>query len=700
MKLATEDREIERVSTSTERRFTIKANGRAFRILSSGLYKDKILAIVRELSCNAYDAHVSIGKGDVPFIVHLPNALENFFSVRDFGPGLSDHHMNTIYSTYFESTKTDNNDQIGGLGLGCKSPLSYVDSFTLVSRHEGEKRTYTVFFDETDTPTITEMGRAEKTDEPSGLEVKIPTKQHDSYQFREKAQTIFQNFPCCPTVIGNADFKIKERKSILVGDGYKLYEESHTSAKALMGIVAYPIHNPSVTGLTGIHAELVNSPIIIDFKIGDLDITAGREELSYIPMTQKRIRERLDEVTVDMTRRIIKMFRACKTEYEAKKLYGEVIYSRFGSKLFPKGKIPFKNKFVESSMFDIVFQDLKGLELTNFTMASYTGMRKVHHDHGTVRLHASEELRIFRDDLEGRTTQSRIRQFYADHGMSFNVTVIKGPQEAIDKVRTILDGVDIIDISTLPKAPPTPRKAVSFLQLEDTIIRGGHQVVRDSWNRVSVDPAQGGLYVPMCSGAIYQAPNVPAVNFSETFRTLHKLGLIDVTQPIYAIPKSLMKSIEGEDGWVNFFEEMEKKFKAKMATENWEAEIGKNNAWKSMQSKYSNITGEQMFLKRIAEKLPQNHSLGDFLDLLQTYAKTNDFADQRLIGEKFGIQVAGAAESDFLTNEWERIGSKYKMLNYLFQVGQWHRVESKSIADAVEYILLADSTNGNCKSIA
>ena len=38
--------------------FRIEASSKAFEILANNLYKDKILAVVRELSCNAFDAHV------------------------------------------------------------------------------------------------------------------------------------------------------------------------------------------------------------------------------------------------------------------------------------------------------------------------------------------------------------------------------------------------------------------------------------------------------------------------------------------------------------------------------------------------------------------------------------------------------------------------------------------------------------------
>jgi sensor histidine kinase regulating citrate/malate metabolism len=113
--------------------FTIAANASMFRILSDGLYSNKIKAVIREVSCNAYDANVDAGNGDVPIVVHLPNDLEPFFSIKDSGPGLNPEQMVDIYTQYGNSTKTDNNNAIGCLGLGSKSPFSYIDSFTVIS---------------------------------------------------------------------------------------------------------------------------------------------------------------------------------------------------------------------------------------------------------------------------------------------------------------------------------------------------------------------------------------------------------------------------------------------------------------------------------------------------------------------------------------------------------------------------------------
>ena len=69
--------------------FSIKASPVAFDILSSKLYSNPTLAIIRELLTNAYDSHKAAGKEDIPIKVNLPGYMEPNFIIRDYGIGLS-----------------------------------------------------------------------------------------------------------------------------------------------------------------------------------------------------------------------------------------------------------------------------------------------------------------------------------------------------------------------------------------------------------------------------------------------------------------------------------------------------------------------------------------------------------------------------------------------------------------------------------
>ena len=140
--------------------FGIKESGLShiFNVLRNQLYSDKVLAVIREYSCNAVDAHVEVGKGDVPIKVTLPTQMTPELKVRDFGRGLTETEIAEIYAMYGESTKRGSNEQIGQLGLGCKSAFAYGDNFIINSFVKGTKTTYNAFIDPSDIGQISKMG--------------------------------------------------------------------------------------------------------------------------------------------------------------------------------------------------------------------------------------------------------------------------------------------------------------------------------------------------------------------------------------------------------------------------------------------------------------------------------------------------------------------------------------------------------------
>jgi hypothetical protein len=177
--------------------FQIKANRQAFTILSSGLYNDKILACIRELSCNALDSHIQAGKKDEPFEVHLPTVLEPWFSVKDSGVGLDHVDLLELYCTYFASNKNDSNDTVGALGLGSKSPFCYTDGFTVTSCYNGKKRIYDAHLGDGGPEAL--LLAETDTDEPNGLEVQFPVKSNNVWEFETKAKVAFEFFNPLPT---------------------------------------------------------------------------------------------------------------------------------------------------------------------------------------------------------------------------------------------------------------------------------------------------------------------------------------------------------------------------------------------------------------------------------------------------------------------------------------------------------------------
>lgn len=305
--------------------FKIKSSPIAFKILSDKLYSDKVAAVIRELSCNAYDAHVAAGNTHEAFKVHLPNTFEPWFSIRDYGIGLSETNVINLYSTYFDSTKSDSNDFVGAMGLGSKSPFSYVDQFTVTSYFNGTVKVYQSYIGEDGTPSITKVSEA-KTKERNGLEIYMMAESSDFGTFANRAKKIYSRFPVKPIIVGEkVDFN--EIEYSLSGPNYRLRSKDQDNRDqgcvAIQGTVGYPINIKYMTIPMNKNQENVieNVPLDISFAIGELDIAPSREELSYDKNTQANILKAVDKVLAHVPTHAKGALKGAKTLWEAKLLW-------------------------------------------------------------------------------------------------------------------------------------------------------------------------------------------------------------------------------------------------------------------------------------------------------------------------------------------------------------------------------------------
>lgn len=303
MKLQDTTNTIAQIGTSEASQFKMKTSRKAFQILSD-LYSDKALAIVRELGCNASDSMVAAGKADKPFLIHLPNALEPWITIQDFGTGISHENIYNIYATYFESTKTNTDDQIGCLGLGSKSPFCYSDNFMVTSIHEGIKSIYNAYFNEQNTPAIALMSRAETT-EGNGVAIQIPVKVDDFSNFKQSVEKAFRFFPIKPTITGGKVDWLDE-KPLFTGKGWEAYNKfGYGECYAIMGGVTYPIQTHK---LDSKYQNLARKGgLVLYFNMGEIDFTPSRESLSYCDQTIKALNDKLVFVERDIQSKLSQM---------------------------------------------------------------------------------------------------------------------------------------------------------------------------------------------------------------------------------------------------------------------------------------------------------------------------------------------------------------------------------------------------------
>lgn len=311
MLLATKDETIESAGLGEGGNFTIAASAKAFEVLSSNLYQNKILAVIREITCNAADAHRLTGRPLSDIEVHLPSVAEPYFSVRDYGPGLSHEDCISLYTTYFRSTKDHDNAAIGGFGLGSKSPFAVTDQFTIVSHHGGIKRTY-VCFKANGQPSIYMAGHEILEDrDDTGLMVKVASK--DWYAWDREAKQFFRWWPELPQITGSWAFRVDSiwdeigdsgmvSPTKVGGQPEWAFLPFGLGNQVFMGLVTYPLNLDAIPNLPDeLRSFFTNTSIFLRFPVGGLAISPSREALSYDPATCNAIIDKLKAVIRDAT---------------------------------------------------------------------------------------------------------------------------------------------------------------------------------------------------------------------------------------------------------------------------------------------------------------------------------------------------------------------------------------------------------------
>jgi len=319
--------DVERGGDLREMSFTIEASAAAFEILSAGIYKDRVGAPIRELSANAYDAHVSAATTHVPFEIHVPNTLEPYFKIRDFGIGLSPKEIEELYTRYFKSTKTNSNDLVGCKGLGSKTPFAYVESFTVISYYNSKKYIFNCYKNSKNCPATTLLGE-EDTDEPNGLEVSFPVKRSDFYEFERKIESNFQFFKLKPTIKGSNSIEFSETKYLIKTEDYGVLSDNSSNSCVVMGNIAYPFDvsdfYSTSESLSVKEAKLVNWGIHLFVPIGSVETAASREKLTYTPETRITIKTYLAKALADVEDEAYKKLAVATNVWEARCLIAKI----------------------------------------------------------------------------------------------------------------------------------------------------------------------------------------------------------------------------------------------------------------------------------------------------------------------------------------------------------------------------------------
>lgn len=289
MKLNIPTPQVESAGLISEHLFSVGDASIIFDILRNKIYSNPVEAVVREISCNARDAHREVGKFDLPIKIYLPNTFSPEFRIQDFGPGISPERMEQVYTRYGNSTKREDNIQTGSFGLEAKSFFALTNSASIITVTNHKKRTYCAFIDETRVGKIALTSEV-PTDEGNGTTIVIPVKREQVRQFEDAVYYFTQFWNVKPEIIGATLPPLPE--TILECPQGKWVKNckynQYNSLIALIDGIPYHIGNQSK-----ILNYIAGQAICVNFEIGELSISASRDSLQENEETLKIIEEKV-----------------------------------------------------------------------------------------------------------------------------------------------------------------------------------------------------------------------------------------------------------------------------------------------------------------------------------------------------------------------------------------------------------------------
>lgn len=711
MIVTTTETVIERNNTTEEKMFTIKGTASAFKILSSGLYSNKILAVVRELACNAYDAHTAAGNNTTPIEVKLPSPLNPTFYVKDYGTGLSHEQVLDLYTAYFNSTKTDSNDFIGALGLGSKSPFSYASEFTVESRFNGERRTYACFINENGFPSITLLNTHTDEDAPNGLTILLAVEQNDINKFHNAAKTAFMYFNVQPNIVGIPDFTPYIMEYSIGGANWKIRKPVngigtiYSGARVVQGLVSYPIDRHMLTprGMTSLAENIAKLDIDIFVPIGDVDVAASREALSYDPRTITNLLEIFEQIADEFWGTHQDKFDACATKWEAAVLHNTLTaYSNNSPMSTIYNLLNKKQPFTWSNteVSQLGNYDLTGIDHTSvhvYALNRYNKLSTKHYQWHPKSLKtnghlldvkASDDIHVMIDTkARGTTYIYREHLRTLPHGASLLVIKPSNRKGVAPTYNTtegefilgVLGNPTYINAADLDYQKPTSGYSRSYVstgprkrkteRLKYIGFDNGNKYARSTispgsytkkiWDRVNVEELEGGYYITVDKYAT-MAPSGRSVVLDTLLSDAVKIGLIPNEPDVYGFSANELDEIIDDENWINIIDYLTDRFEELRNTTIRHS----YNHWV-----YINSTGYRLLHELTTKwdkydaKLPAG-MFKNYINTITPYVKPvpTTIRDTNYVGMQLDLTVL---DQDHLDEAWAAVVTHYPMLSVI-----------------------------------
>jgi hypothetical protein len=708
---------------------TIKATAKAFSILSSSLYSDKIAAPIRELCCNAYDAHVAAGCADRPIEVKLPNVLDPVFAVKDYGTGLPHEKVMSLYLTYFDSTKSDSNDFIGALGLGSKSPFAYTNRFTVESRYNGVVSIYTTYINEQGSPAVTKLSE-EPTDEPNGLTVSFAVKRGDEDKFCAAARKALMYFKPTPIFSGvNLEpYALKHRAA---GSNWMIREAAYyaymSGAYVVQGFVAYPIDRSILAehGLSELGQQICSMNIDVTVNIGAVEIAPSREALSYDPQTIQALIAHIEHVGTELRDSFQQKFDQAADGWDARLKYvgfkdsSDNALSSIFSGMHKQTPFTYNGTPV-SPGYKLDLRAVKQTSIFNYYLTKH--MRKLERSgqwtpgggNDVFSFQVQPNLQIIVDDIvkgSASIIEYHMRKMMSTSGIDNARVIVIRPtlkslysEAEIDSIIKQFDGVKKVLLSSFnypivkQQTSYKPRAKGHCLKFTGFPENGGYRkneirrvYSRLTWATEPVDFEEGGFYMPMRRFTpMHDGRDVDCLDM--IFDKAIELGLLtnDDLEKTYGFSEKDVASVKDDPDWVNVFDHIITGINALIASGTMT-----NSALVSQIQAHGWFVSYMCSDKGMRDMLVNDLPVGPMRDLIEEcaliYTSKSNLSSHTLNELCALLMVDGMRE---------HINKRIKELNVLMQNAvrqypilsmiRWDGITRNGVHNLIEYVRLVD----------
>jgi|11BtaG_2_1085332.scaffolds.fasta_scaffold00070_4 hypothetical protein len=548
-------------------------------LLRKQIYSDKLLAILREYSTNAYDAHADKGITQVPIEITLPTLTDQNLKIRDFGDGLTEQEIMSIYIKYGASTKRNSNAVTGCLGIGCKSAFAYSTQFKITSYKNHQCNTFLARIDENNVGTISKVSST-STDQSNGVEISIPINANDHSELINKAKKLFLLWKIKPKI----NTKIEEVNYHKKTDDWAIVNKSKTatelfqhSATVFMGNIPYPV-NISTLAVNDESVKSVLScrSLVIFAPLGSLDISASREALEYTSKTKNALiaiaKNCLADLSLNINKAVNAETTAIKASHVASKLKNELNYEM--SRIVSHGlnwrgkKLDYQIKFPTNTPY-------------HFRKHRWRADDHVNSKDETTYAPITENsfFCVYSDNLQQVTR--RIRSVQAKNGWNNDHKYYAIPTHLMSSCTPPLMGNDVIDLDNIEPMKPnrtavsadgSSKKSVkiSVCEVKGNSMKSGR--ISDNVEPLANEEGKF-IYVPLDrydwieAGTDVEDPLSRISTIKKAIRILNKIIKNQMSCPIiHGVKKHYLNKIKNNKNWVtldvylkNLFKQAEKK---------------------------------------------------------------------------------------------------------------------------------------------